>query len=519
MIRPCVLLVALTGCPSDDPKDPPGTTTDPTDPTPTDPPFGGLARPVVLPSSPLSLDNPQGYEVSWPLWGGSITLHEEVQLHVSMQATGSASGLVLAGPGAPRDRSAVEVMSADGAWSLRETAGGELVQELALEQGATELQLVLAAGGGSVRAGELELTLQGSLTEEASGLYVYLEPGATLQLDDVSLSQPLPVDVSLGEPLRELAAAHGLSIGNATDIWPPMHDLHFDALMAQQFDRASPTEFYWPTTRGEDQDFFFLPADLMVNYALVHDQTLTGMFLVWDFSLPYWVEDLAYSEGPEALGVAYDEHITALVSRYRGQVDTWVVVNEAIWGPGDAGNNNARFAQTLWYDWLGEEHIERAFHTARAADPDAVLMYNETGAEELGDKSDFLYDMVEDFLARDVPIDAVGLQFHVHAGSPPDLASVQANLERFGDLGLDVYITELDVSLEGIDEPDELEQQAAIYRGILETCLAVPACRSYTVFGFSDRYAWDELGDATPLLFDEDYVPKPAYFEVQDALR
>ena len=173
-------------------------------------------------------------------------------------------------------------------------------------------------------------------------------------------------------------------------------------MFTEQFGTASPTEFYWPTTRGEDRDFFFVPADLMVNYATVHDQKVTGMFLVWDFQLPRWVIDVAEEEGSAALGAVYEEHITTLVTRYADTVDQWVVVNEAIWGPGDAGNPRPKFAQTLWYDWLGVEHIERAFFLARAADPDAVLMYNETGAEALNEKSDFMYDMATDFVRREV---------------------------------------------------------------------------------------------------------------------
>lgn len=116
------------------------------------------------------------------------------------------------------------------------------------------------------------------------------------------------------------------------------------------------------------------------------------------------------------------------------------------------------------------------------------------------------------------PLDGIGFQFHVHAGSPPVMSDVQVNFERFAALGLDIYITELDVSLEGIAEPDELDLQASIFADLLETCRAVPACRSYTMFGFTDKYAWDQLGDADPLIFDADYQAKPAYFAIQEVL-
>lgn len=76
------------------------------------------------------------------------------------------------------------------------------------------------------------------------------------------------------------------------------------------------------------------------------------------------------------------------------------------------------------------------------------------------------------------------------------------------------------MSLAQIELPvAEAEQlQSDIYADVFEACLAVPACRSTTVFGFGDRDARDELGDATPLLFDVDYEAKPAFFAVQQVL-
>ena len=86
------------------------------------------------------------------------------------------------------------------------------------------------------------------------------------------------------------------------------------------------------------------------------------------------------------------------------------------------------------------------------------------------------------------------------------------------DLGLDVDITELDVMIYGTTD-DQLEAQADIYSDVVETCLAVSGCKNTTVFGFSDKYSWDELGEAAPLMFTEDYVAKPAFPAVQEALR
>lgn len=485
----------------------------------------GFARPVVLAEHPLELSNPQTEPVTWPIWGGAFTLGEAVRIQAVLTGGAPEAGIALAGPGDPETRRAVTLAWTGEAWSLRESEGATLVQDVPLSAPAAATFVLELAPSGAVTAtsGEARATLTpaGPLGggDEATGLYVWLAPGAALTIDALAVSQPLPADPTPGTPLRELAAARGLTIGTAVDIWPPLHDPGFESLLGRQFGAAAPTELYWATTRGEDGDYFFLPADLTVNYARVHDQALTGMFLVWDFELPAWVTDLAETGDAGALGAVFDEHITTTVARYRGEMDAWVVVNEAIWGPDETGDA-AELAQTIWLDVLGEEYIERAFQVARAADPDAILLYNETGAEALGEKSDFLHAMATDLLARDVPLDGIGLQFHIDAASPPDLADVRANLERFGALGLEVHITELDVSLANLpgSEADKLETQAQLYVGVLDACLAVPECRAYTVFGFSDRYAWDELGDASPLLFDADYRPKPAFHAIQAAL-
>jgi endo-1,4-beta-xylanase len=391
-------------------------------------------------------------------------------------------------------------------------APGSATFVIEIERDGRSLAITVDGVGYSITPGEP--------LAPVAGVYVHLEPGAELAITELAMTQPLPVAPGLGTPLRELAAGRDVQIGSATDVWPPLHDIGFEALLAQQFDTAAPTEFYWATTRGEDDDYFFVPGDLMVNYAGVHGQTINGYFLVWDYALPSWVIEVAESGDAAALGMVLGDHIETLVARYQDRVDAWIVVNEAIWGPNET-DGGAMFAESIWTDVLGVDYIEHAFRTARAADPDAILIYNETGAEELGVKSDFLYQMASDFVARDVPIDAIGLQFHIDAAAPPDMASVKVNMERFGALGLAVYITELDVSLADVagTDSEKLELQAMIYADLLDVCLSVAACRSYTVFGFTDRYSWDELGDAAPLLFDERYQPKPAFFAVQSTLK
>jgi endo-1,4-beta-xylanase len=492
---------------------------------------GRFVRPIVVREHPLSLANPNSDAVTRPVWGGAFALDHATGFRASLDGKRGGGGLVFGGRGDPEhadtDRSVAIALVAEaqeGKWALRELAGSATVQEVAIDAPrVSDFVVELAQGGRAIKVKTNGRTYSLSTRAElvrSAGTYVTLAPGAELGITDLAATQPLASGLALGTPLRELARARGMSIGTATDVWPPLHDAHFEALLAEQFDTVAPTEFYWPTTRGEDKDYFFLPADLMVNFATVHRQKVNGYFLTWDFELPQWVQDIGASGDAAALGRTLDDHVRTLVGRYKGRMNGWVVANEAIWGPDENNGGPSKYGNSIWTDVLGPEYIERVFKVAHEVDPSAQLLYNETGAEAVGPKSDFMYAMAKELVRKGVPINGIGLQFHLDSKKLPKMEDVRANLERIAGLGLDVYITELDVSLEGRTEPLEEKQrlQAKVYSDVLGICLGIPRCRAYTVFGFGDRYAWDELGDASPLMFDKEYKAKPAFFAVQSGL-
>jgi GH35 family endo-1,4-beta-xylanase len=492
------------------------------------------ARAVVKPASPLALANTQQERVTWPIWGSAFEIDETVKIRLSLEATGK-SGIVFALPGEPEERRAFALLWTGSDWQLSERVGDAApVQHLSVGSAAAAEIVVTIGDGPLTVAGTLEGTLTSAATLTGPmGIYVELEPGAKLAVTDLALTQLLPAS-QLGTPLSALADARGRSVGSTSETgeWPPRHDINFESMWAEQFDTAGILDFYWTTTRGEDQDFYFVPADLMVNYATVHEQAIDGYFLVWDVELPEWVGQLADTQGAAGLGAMLDKHIETIVSRYKGRVNRWIVANEAFLGPDENGTNSADYAESVWYTTLGADFIARAFRTADKFDPDATLIYNETSAEAEGPKSDFMYARMQALKAAGVPIDAVGFQFHIDAQSPPDMASVKRNLQRFGALGLDVLITELDVNLSTLAGTHEqrLAAQAQLFAAVIETCLAVPQCKTITTFGFSDKHGWDELGPAVckqsgstqlcsePLLMDREYAPKPAWQSVRSVL-
>lgn len=148
------------------------------------------------------------------------------------------------------------------------------------------------------------------------------------------------------------------------------------------------------------------------------------------------------------------------------------------------------------------------------------LFLNDYNIEGLGPKSDAYYALATDLLARGVPLHGIGVQGHlgIQYGFPP---GVTENLQRFADLELDIAFTEVDVRMPLPVTDEKLATQADYFGRLMDSCLAVTHCVSFTVWGFSDAYSWvsgwfEGQGAATP--FDEAFKPKPAYFAMRDEL-
>ncbi len=131
---------------------------------------------------------------------------------------------------------------------------------------------------------------------------------------------------------------------------------------------------------------------------------------------------------------------------------------------------------------------------------------------------------MQDLLEQGVPVDGFSVQGHLSTryGFP---GTLQANLQRFDDLGVETAITEVDVRMDvpAGQQPtwEQLERQATDYRRALEACLAVEDCTSFTIWGFTDRYSWVPVffqGQGFANVFTQDYRRKPAYYALLDTL-
>lgn len=316
------------------------------------------------------------------------------------------------------------------------------------------------------------------------------------------------------DTLRSLAAAVDLRLGTAVDVSPLHDDRGYARLLAREFDLVTPENaLKFSVVQPERGRYDFAQADALVEFAEAHGMQVNGHVLVWHQQLPPWLEHGGF--GRDELTAILREHIHTLVTRYRGRVVSWDVAAEAV-------DENGHLRETFWSRGIGPDYLARAFRWAHEADPDAHLRYNDYGGEGLGAKSDGIYLLVAALRTAGAPIHGVGLQMHLSLDDAPSAADVRSNMQRLAALGLATHITEMDVQLTLPATRAALRKQAALYRDMLRACLDVPACRSFSTWGATDRYSWipeffPGRGDA--LLFDAGGTPKPAHASVVRVLR
>jgi endo-1,4-beta-xylanase len=353
------------------------------------------------------------------------------------------------------------------------------------------------------------------------------------------------------QSLREAAQASGMLIGTA--VRPAqLSEVAYASTLAREFNMLEPEDVLkWEVVHPEGEFFDFSQGDQIVDFAVRHGMKVRGHTLVWHQQNPKWLTEGKYASSELAL--ILEKHIKAVVGHYRGKIFAWDVVNEAfdelqpgklrstIWrdqpGIGLAGNEVASSHEPRAWSAPARSklearspkrsysYIERCFRWTHEADPQALLFYNEAGAEVVNPKSDAIYAMVRDFRQRGVPIDGVGLQMHIEK-LRADVASVSANIKRFTALGVQVHITEMDVALpvdaNGSPRPDDLQRQADIYREVATACLSHPGCTAIQTWGFTDKYSWigwhSKKTQGAALPFDRNYGAKPAYDALRDML-
>jgi len=351
----------------------------------------------------------------------------------------------------------------------------------------------------------LGLTMSAFATQTANATTT---PGPT--------SDTLPVvgpEGSIGS-LREEAAKAGLIVGSGSikgmmttsDGRPPNYlaEPQFAEVLAEQFNSLSPeNDMKWMFVQPQEGVFDFDGLDRLAAFGKANDMKVKGHGLISGCCNPDYL--VSKINDPVAFRAALVNHFDTVMKRYKNKMDRWDVVTESLETMGGGLQHND------FYNALGPGYIAEAFRIAHDADPKAKLFLNENLVESLPGKRQELYDLVSGLVADGVPINGVALQMHeTIQGPPPGVITEMTNF--FHAKGLEVSIAELDV------HTYDPVSQAKIYGDVVTEALDA-GIKEISVWGFTDKHLYTWLPGSKPLMFDENYNPKPAYFAVRDALR
>jgi endo-1,4-beta-xylanase len=275
---------------------------------------------------------------------------------------------------------------------------------------------------------------------------------------------------------------------------------------------------FWGYMRPARDLYKFDFADNVLAFAEANEMTVRGHTLVWYGSMPDWTKNI---RGADEAKRELTIHIEQVVSRYRGKIKTWHVVNEPI---DDTKGEMPGLRPSVWLENLGEKYIDLAFRTAHAVDPAAELVINEYDVEcAVGTQTkrrEAYLKLIRDLVGRGVPLHGVGLQGHINAKYEIDRDGVYDFVTAVRSLGLSVHVTELDVIDDAL--PGPIAQRDAIVASrahdFLDAIFVAAKPSVIATWGITDRYTWvpiwykrrDGLPNR-PLPFDADCRPKPLW--------
>jgi len=316
-------------------------------------------------------------------------------------------------------------------------------------------------------------------------------------------------------------------------------DMRDVAIVTSQFDTISPENVLkWAPVHPQIDTYNFDPADHYVAFGEKHKMFIVGHNLVWHSQVPGWLfkDDKGEPVTREVLLQRMHDHIRTVVTRYKGRIGGWDVVNEAL-------NDDGTLRKSPWLNIIGEDYIAKAFQFAHEADPAAELYYNDYSLENEAKRKGAV-ELVKKLKAQGITVTAVGLQGHDKLDWPT--AKQQADtIEAFAALGVKVCITELDVDVlprnapgtsadisatssggAGLNPytaglPDAVQQELARrYAELFDIFVKYRASISRVTFwGVTDAGSWLNnfpIRGRTnyPMLFDREGKPKAAFFAV-----
>ncbi len=308
-------------------------------------------------------------------------------------------------------------------------------------------------------------------------------------------------------------------IGVALDMMELNSSAEYQTIATEQFNSITPENIFKAESIHPERGFYnWLETDSLMSYCERTQKRVHGHTLIWHVQLPEWIRSFQGTKADWELHMK--EHIQTIMTRYKGKIAGWDVVNEAF-------NEDGTLRNSIWRQHIGDSYIEKAYRFAREADPNALLFYNDYNLEVSPTKRAAVITYFNNLRLRGVKIDGIGLQMHisiVHPGSSEiasALMDVSANEYK-------VHISELDISVNPLGKnitatTELLGEQANLMGAILLHYRQLPLKHRYgiTFWGVSDRNSWIRSTYNRidyPLLFDDNYQPKPMYCKAIELL-
>lgn len=307
-----------------------------------------------------------------------------------------------------------------------------------------------------------------------------------------------------------------------------IHSALRDAIVANCGSVTPEVDLKWAALEWNKGEFNFGPIDDLLSFTEANGIQVHGHTLLWEHSVPPWaLAELKAGEGNWAPITGY---LNAVLSRYGQKIHQWDVINEPI----DSSNADG-LKRNVFYKAFGPSYISRAFDEAHARAPGAKLLLNEYSLEYDNDvdtaRRTALVTLIKRLKKEGAPVHGIGLQSHLDlTKGHVNKYTIQRFLDELTDLGLEIYISELDVQESDMSLPigtrdrivsDELERY-------LEIVMNNSNVRGITTWGLSDRFSWlnssefkkmDIKGSKTSenrgLPFDSMMTPKESYFSMR----
>ncbi|WP_440111507.1 endo-1,4-beta-xylanase [Paenibacillus sp. QZ-Y1] len=331
-------------------------------------------------------------------------------------------------------------------------------------------------------------------------------------VDDVTVAEAGELMIEEDIPSLEELYEGDFPIGAAAYRW--QLEGAYGQLLSKHFNSLTATYEMKPKFMSPSKGVYeFEAADQYVQFAEKHGMGVRGHALLWHIDAAEWMfkDDQGNPASRELLLSRIQNYVETVMTRYKGKIYAWDVVNEAI---ADSNGDANGLRKSPFYELIGPDYIEKTYEFARAADPDAKLYYNEYFTE-IPEKREHMYQLVKRLKEKGL-IDGVGLQSHYNLESPP-IEEIEKTINLFADLGLDIQITELDVD-SGIPFGDDMSEEVAVkqayrFKELLDLYQKhSDVISSVTLWGLQDEKSYNNQA----MLFDSALKAKPAYWGLVD---